>query len=180
MTIRTLLGELAEKPVEAWLESGRELALEHDMGGASAVLQAAMDRHGDDSELRLALAGVRWQMRDLAGAQALLEALLAHQPDHAAAVFTLARLHIEQGGGQAAQAVLGDLFGRFRQPPDLVLRAARMLAESGRKQGAAQLCEAALAMGADAPSLRVYVAALQSQLGDFARSQCPLCVCARA
>ncbi len=171
MTVRQLLVELAEKPVEAWLESGRELALGHDLAGASAVLQAAMDRHGDDSELCLALAGVRWQMRDLAGAQALLEALLAHQPDHAAAVFTLARLHIEQGGGQAAQAVFGDLFGRFRQPPDLVLRAARMLAADGRKQGAAELCEAALAMGADDPSLRVYVAALQSQLGDFARSR---------
>jgi len=171
VTVQQLLVELAAKPAEAWLESGRRLVLDHDLAGASTVLQAAIARHGDDSELCLALAGVRWQMRDHAGARVLLEALLAQQPEHVAAVFTLARLHIERGCMQAAQAVLGDLFGRFRQPPDLVLRAARMLAAGGRKQGAAELCETALAMGADNPALRVYVAALQSQLGDFARSR---------
>ena len=131
MTVQTLLVELAEQPAEAWLEAGRRLALDHDMAGASAVLQAALARHGDDSELRLALAGVRWQMHDHVGARELLETLLAYQPDHIAAVFTLARLHIEQGRVQAAEAVFCDLFGRFRQPPDLVLRAARMLAAGG-------------------------------------------------
>lgn len=171
MTPAQLLVELAAKPAAAWLESGRRLALDHDLAGASTVLQAAIARHGEDSELCLALAGVRWQMRDAAGAQLLLEALLARQPEHVAAAFALARLHIECGGMQAAQAVLGDLFGQFRQPPDLVLRAARMLAAGGRKQGAAELCEAALALGADDPALRVYVAALQSQLGDFERSR---------
>ncbi|HEY9511776.1 MAG TPA: sulfotransferase [Rhodanobacter sp.] len=171
VTVPQLLAELAAKPAEAWLESGRRLAMDHDMAGASAVLQAALARHGDDSELRLALAGVRWQMHDHVGARELLETLLAYQPDHIAAVFTLARLHIEQGRVQAAEAVFCDLFGRFRQPPDLVLRAARMLAAGGRKQGAAELCEVAIAVGSGDPSLRVYVAALQSQLGDFARAR---------
>ncbi len=171
MTVQTLLMELADRPVDQWLEAGRKLALSQDLAGASVVLQAALGRHAGDSELSLALAGVRWQMRDHAGAQVLLEDLLARQPEHAAAAFTLARLHIERGCMQAAATVLGALFERSSQPPDLVLRAAKMLAGGGCKQGAADLCEAALTAGSDAPLLRVYVAALQSQLGDFERAR---------
>jgi thioredoxin-like negative regulator of GroEL/LPS sulfotransferase NodH len=170
-TARALFAELADQPAEAWLEAGRRLALAQDLAGAATLLQAARARHPADSEVQLALAGVRWQLRDQAGACALLETLLARQPDHVAAVFTLARLQIELGRVQAAQTVLGELFGRSRQPPDLVLRAARMLAAGGCKQGAADLCEAALAVGSGDPLVRVYVAALQSQLGEFARAR---------
>ncbi len=171
VVIRALLAELVEKPVEDWLEAGRSLVLERNFAGASSVLKAALAQHGDDTELRVALAGVRWQLQDHAGAQALLEAVLARDPDHVAAVFTLARLHIEQDRVQAAEDVFFDLFRRFQQPPDLVHRAARMLADGGRKQGAAELCEAAIAMGSGDPILHVYVAALQGQLGEFERSR---------
>lgn len=171
VAIRALLVELEGKPVGEWLDSGRALALEQDLVGASVVLQAAIVRHGEDSELELALAGVRWQMQDHAAAQVLLEGLLARQPDQVAAAFTLARLHVEQGRVEAAQTVLCDLFRRFRQPPDMVHRAARMLADGGCKQGAADLCEAAIAVGSGDPFVRVYVAALQSQLGEFDRSR---------
>lgn len=170
-TAHALLAELSDKPAEVWLESGRSLALDQDLAGASTVLQAALACHPDDSELQLALAGVCWQLRDHAGACALLETLLARQPDHVAAVFTLARLQIELGRTQAARTVLCDLFGRWRQPSDLVLRAAKMLAADGCKQGAAELCEAAIAVGSDDTGVRVYAAALQSQLGEFARSR---------
>lgn len=169
--VRALLAPLHDKPAGEWLESARALVLKQDVASASVVLQTALARHGDDHELRLALAGVRWQMHDHAGAQALLEDLLVRQPDHAAATFTLARLHIEQGRVDAAEVALGHLFGRFRQPPDLVLRAAKMLADGGHKHGAAELCEAAIALGAGDAFLRVYVAALQGQLGDFERAR---------
>ena len=171
VAIRALLAELDGKPAGEWLEAGQTLALKQDLAGASAVLQVAAARHREDSELQLALASVRWQMQDHAGAQALLEGLLASQPDHLAAVFTLARLHIEQGRVEAAKTVLCDLFAKFRQPPDMVFRAAKMLADGGRKQGAADLCEAAIAMGSGDSFVRVYVAALQSQLGEFERSR---------
>lgn len=171
MAIRAMLAELEGKSAGEWLESGRALVLNQDLAGASALLQTALARHAEDSELQLALAGVRWQLHDHAGAQALLEGLLARQPDHAAAAFTLARLHIEQGHVQFAETVLCDLFGRFRQPPDMVIRAAKMLADAGRKQGAADLCEAAIEVGSGDPFLHVYVAALQSQLGEFERSR---------
>jgi thioredoxin-like negative regulator of GroEL len=69
---RAMLVELADKPADAWLESGRRLAQDGDSAGASTGLQAALTRHPDNSELRLALAGVRWQMQDHAGASALL------------------------------------------------------------------------------------------------------------
>ena len=170
-TVVTLLAQLAGKPGNEWLDSGRTLALEHDLMGASAVLQAAVAQHGEDSELQMALASVRWQLQDHAGAQALLEALLARFPDHVAAALTLARLHVERSRVLMAESVLCNLFGQYRQPPELAYRAARMLADAGRKQGAADLCEAAIAVGTDAPLLRVYVAALQGQLGDFERSR---------
>ena len=168
--VRTLLAGLAGKPAAAWLEAGRTLAL-RDIGAAAAVLRAALTSHPDDSELRLALAGVHWQLQDHAGAQALLDDVLARQPDHVAAVFSLARLHVEQGRLDAAHDVFRALFRRSPQPGDLVLRAAKMLADGGRKQAAAELCEIAIGAGADDPFLRVYVAALQGQLGEFARSR---------
>ncbi len=169
--VRARLAQLAGKPAAAWLEAGRELALEQDFEAAAAVLQAALARHGDDGEFLLALAGVRWQMNDPAAAQALLETLLAQQPDHAAASFTLARLQLEQGGVDAAEQVFRDLFGRYRQGADLVLRAARMLADAGRKPAAADLCEAAIAAGSGDPFVHLYVAALLGQLGEFERSR---------
>lgn len=170
-TVRSLLRELTDKRAEEWLEAGRGLALERDLAGAASVLQAAMSRHGHDSELALALAGVRWQMHDHAGAQALLESLLAGESGHVAAAFTLARLHIERGCVQAAGTVLCGLFGRYRQPSDLVLRAAKMLAEGGHKPGAVALCEAAIGMDSGDAFVHVYVAALHGQLGDFERSR---------
>ena len=169
--IGAMFAELQDKPAGEWLEAGRALILKQDLAGASAVLQAALVRDDGDSELHLALAGVRWQIQDHAGARALLEALLARDPDHVAAVFTLARLDIEQGRVQAAEDVFFDLFGRLRQPADLVHRAARMLADGGRKPGAAKLCEAAIAAGSGDPFLHVYVAALLGQLGEFERSR---------
>lgn len=171
VAIQALLAELADKPAAEWLESGRALVLKRDVEGASSVLQAALTRFPDDSELRLALAGVRWQRKDHAGAQALLDELLERQSDHVAAVFTLANLHVEQGRWQAAEDVFHGLFSRSPQPADLVLRAARMLADGGRKPAAVELCEMAITAGADDPFLHVYAAALQSQLGAFARSR---------
>ncbi len=171
MTTHSSYVELAGKPVAEWLEAGRSLALAQNLADASALLESGVVQHADDSELQLALASVRWQLHDHAGAQALLEALLARWPDHVAAALTLARLHIEQDRMLMAERVLCDLFAKFRQPPDLVHRAARMLAAGGRKQGAADLCESALALGADDSSVRLYAAALQSQLGDFASAR---------
>ena len=171
VTIHTRLVELAGKPAADWLEAGRSLALAQNLADASALLESALVQHAHDSELQLALASVRWQLHDHAGAQALLEALLARWPDHVAAALTLARLHIEQDRSLMAERVLCDTFGKFRQPPDLVQRAARMLAAGGRKQGAADLCESAITLGADDSSVRLYAAALQSQLGDFARAR---------
>lgn len=159
--------DLAGKPAAAWLEAGRELALNRDLATASALLQAALTRHVDDSELRLALASVRWQMQDHAGARVLLETLLARDPGHVAAALSLARLHVELGRIQMAEALLCDLFGRFHQPPNLILRAAKMLADAGCKHGAADLCEAAIAAGSDNSLVHVYAAAMQSQLGKF-------------
>lgn len=145
--------------------------LEQDLEAAAAVLQAALAQHGDGGELALALAGVRWQMNDPAAAQALLEDLLARQPDHAAASFTLAGLHLEHDRADAAEQVFRDQFGRHRQGADLVHRAAKMLADAGRKQAAAELCEAAIAVGSGDPFLHLYVAALLGQLGEFARAR---------
>ena len=179
MAIQALLARLSGRPAAEWLESGQALVLKQDIEGASSVLQAALACYRDDSELRLALAGVRWQLKDYAGAQALLDELLERQPDHVAAGFTLARLHVEQDRLHAAEAVLRALFGRFRQPADLVLRAARMLADGGRKRAAAELCEAAIAVGSGDPGLHVYAAALQGQLGEFGRSRGALPVRAR-
>ncbi len=168
---RALLSALAGKSAAEWLEAGRALVLKHDLAAASAVLRMAVARHGEDDELHLALAGVRWQMRDHAGALMLLEGLLARQPAHIGAAFTLARLHIEQGRVDAAATVLCDLFGRYRQPAGTVYRAAKMLADGGCKRGAAELCEAAIGVGSGDPFVRVYVAALQSQQGEFERSR---------
>jgi tetratricopeptide (TPR) repeat protein len=165
------LAQLQGQPAAAWLEAGRALVLEQNLEAAAAVLQAALARHGHDGELALALAGVRWQMDDHAAAQLLLENLLARQPDHAAASFTLARLQLEQGRVDAAEQVFRDQFGRHRQSADLVHRAAKMLADAGRKQAAAELCEAAIAVGSGDPFLHVYVAALLGQLGEFERSR---------
>lgn len=169
--IRARLAELSTEPVEAWLDAGRTLALANDLDGASAIFHAALDRFDGDSELRLALAGVCWQRKDAAGAKALLDELLEQQPNHVAAVLTLAKLHLEQDRLGDAQAVLLAHFGRFRQSGDLVLRAARMLADGGSKPAAAELCEAAIAAGVVDPFVHVYVAALQSQLGEFERSR---------
>ena len=163
--------QLQDQPAAAWLEAGRTLVLEQNLEAAATVLQAALARHGHDGELALALAGVRWQMNDHAAAQLLLENLLARQPDHAAASFTLARLQLELGGVDAAEQVFRDQFGRHRQSADLVHRAAKMLADAGRKQAAAELCEAAIAVGSGDPFLHVYVAALLGQLGEFERSR---------
>lgn len=167
----TRLAPLEGKPLATWLEAGRALVLEGNLGAASTVLQAAREHHGDDGELLLALAGVRWQMGDHAAAQALLEGLLTQQPDHAAASFTLARLHAGQGRTDAVEQVLREQFGRHRHSADLVHRAAKMLADDGRKQAAAELCEAAIGVGSGDPFLHVYLAALLGQLGEFGRSR---------
>lgn len=169
--IRARLAQLEGKSAAEWLEAGRMLALERDIEAAASVLQAALARHGDDGELILALAGVRWQMNDHADAQALLEGLLVQQPGHVAAAFMLARLHFEQSRPDAAVQVFRGLFGQHRQPADLVHRAAKMLADGGRKQAAAEMCEAAITIGSGDPFLHVYVAALLGQLGEFERSR---------
>lgn len=171
VAFRPLLAELEEKAAEEWLEAGQALALKGDFTGASVVLQAGVARHGEYEEMHLALAGVRWQLRDHVGAQALLEGILAREPEHIAAAFTLARLYIEQCRGEAAQRVLLHVFRCSPQPPDMLHRAARMLADCGRKQGAVSLCEAAIAIGSGDPFVRTYLAALLSQLGEYERSR---------
>jgi tetratricopeptide (TPR) repeat protein len=169
--IQAAIARLGGQPAAAWLDAARALLLQQDATGATAVLEAARARHGEDGELQLALAGARWQARDHAGAQALLDDLLERQPDHAGAAFALANLHLEQVRPDAAATALQALFGRFRQPADLVLRASRMLAEASRKQAAAELCEAAIAAGSGDAGLHLHTAALQGQLGAFERSR---------
>jgi tetratricopeptide (TPR) repeat protein len=166
-----ILRTLSGRPAEAWLEAGRALVLKQDLDAAAAVLRAALAHFPDDAELRLALAGVCWQRREHGDAQVLLDELLARQPGHVAAVFTVARLHAERDALPAAEAAFRALFGRFAQPADLALRAAKMLADWGRKPAAAEICEAAIAAGADDAMLHLYAAALQGQLGEFERSR---------
>lgn len=170
-SVDSMLRALSERPADAWLEAGRALVLKQDLDAADALLRAALARFPQEAELRLALAGVRWQRKDHAGAQALLDELLERQPGHVAAAFTLARLHAERDALPAAEAAFRALFERFPQQPDLALRAAKMLADWGRKPAAAEICETAIAAGADDAMLHLYAAALQGQLGDFERSR---------
>lgn len=170
-SVEPILRALSEQPAEAWLEAGRARVLGQDLAAAEAVLRAALARFAEDAELRLALAGVCWQRGAVREAQTLLEELLTRQPDHVAAVFTLARLHAEQDALPAAEAVFRALFEHSAQPADLALRAAKSLADWGRKPAAAEICEAAIAAGADDAMLHLYAAALQGQLGDFERSR---------
>ncbi|HEY0179468.1 MAG TPA: sulfotransferase [Dokdonella sp.] len=166
-----LLAALADAPPAAWLERGRALALNGDLGAAAALLEAALARAPDDAELRLALASAHWQLGDLARADAELDALLGDRPDHVAAAFALARLRAGQGRVRAAEAALRTPFARIRQPSDLTVRAARMLAGWGRTAAAAEICEAQIALGDDDARLRVYAGLLLLKLGEFERSR---------
>ena len=152
-----------------WLEHGRAQLLRGEAGAALATFEAGCAAHPAEPELRVALAGLAWQLRRSPDAERHLREVLDAHPGDAAAAFLLARILREQGRMLAVETALRALFAR-PQPAATLLQAIDMLADCARQQAASDLVEHAIANGSDDARLHAYAGMLAVQLGDFERA----------
>jgi tetratricopeptide (TPR) repeat protein len=163
----TLLGALAGRPQDVWLQYAREFVLQQNVRAATGLLSAAVAEHPDSCELSFALAGMHQQAHEPAPAESLLRTILVQQPDHPAAAFLLAHILKDQGRMHAAAAALTALFQHRRHDLAVVIKAVELLDECDRKQDAAAICEGEIAAGSTDPRIYAYAGMLLAQLGQF-------------
>lgn len=164
-----LLRELAQAPAETWLEYGREVMLRGDLATALSLFEAAAGHHPDSSDLRLALAGLHWQMQQPALAEAVLREWVDSHAEDAPATFLLVRLLREQGCLNAAAEAMLQLFQHGPHDVDTVIQAIEWLDDYGRPEAASLIVEGAITAGIDDPRLHAYAGMFDIQLGQFER-----------
>lgn len=152
-----------------WLDRGRAQLLRGEAEAALATFEAGCAAHPAAPELRVAFAGLAWQLRRSPDAERPLREVLDAHPGDTAAAFLLARILREQGRMLAVEEVLRALFAQ-PQPVATLLQAVDVLADCARQQAASDLVEHALAGGSDDARLHAYAGMLAVQLGDFERA----------
>lgn len=110
--------------------------------------------------------------RDRVGeAEALLRELAIHVPGREDVAMLLAEVLRSQGRLSAAAEVMSALAEDARFEVGVALRAAAFARECDRHGAAAQICDAALAHGANAPELWVLAGHVARESGDFAAAR---------
>lgn len=158
---------LVGRPPTHWLAAVQDLTLRHCHQDALALTQAALAQFPDDSDLRLAQAGLLLQLAESAAAQTKLTDLLAAHPGHAGAALLLARVQLDAGHCQAMATTLHRWFSSTNAEAELAIRAIELLESAGRPDAALDICKGAIAAQADDARLHMHAGSLLSQLGQF-------------
>lgn len=166
-----LLDDLANQPESRWLEHGRALVLRGAVPSARHLFEAARRAFPQSTEVRLALAGVEWQLRHVTLAETQLLGLLGEDPSNAAAAFMLSRIYRDSGRMRAVEEVMLAWFDQSKPDVELTLQAVDLLNDCGRTRAAAAFCERLIAAGSADARLHAYAGMLLLQTGDFERSR---------
>ncbi len=123
------------------------------------------------ADAQFALAQSLWQRNEVDRCEVILRELLAHEAEREDAAMLLAELLRSQGRLGAASRVVFEFCRQRDFEPATSARTARFIQECHRHAMAAEVCDAAVARGANDPALLALAGNIFRELGDFGKAR---------